>query len=397
MNGRQRSESMKNDKLHNAGKNAEFADPDILKVGKPSIRITVDSNGIINMESEKGIGGLYLIFNAEYGIYSLIDRDTGHSVSAGQYGYLHEYLDTEKLFGAPPSSLSLVFGNGPAALSQIRVFPVGKIPDYVQAWEPPLYGCADMALFSAHGDDEQLFFAGLLPLYAGERHYAVQVIYLTDHGQTEKERIHEMLNGLWAVGVRHYPVFGHFADFMSDSLEKTYAQYEALGTDRDELLRFVVTQIRRFKPKVAVGHDLNGEYGHGMHRIYADLLTKASEISNDETAFPESAEQYGVWKIPKLYLHLYEKNTLVMDYDKPLKAFDGMSAFQVTQKKGYPCHRSQQETWFTSWINGKEQPIEKAAQIGTYSPCRFGLYSASVPVDGTEKDMMENVTPYSAR
>jgi LmbE family N-acetylglucosaminyl deacetylase len=44
-----------------------------------------------------------------------------------------------------------------------------------------LEGGADLVLFSAHGDDEHLFFAGLLPTYAEERGYRVQVVYLTDH------------------------------------------------------------------------------------------------------------------------------------------------------------------------------------------------------------------------
>ena len=56
---------------------------------------------------------------------------------------------------------------------------------------------------------------------------------------------------------------------------------------REELLRFVVDNLRRFKPLVAVGHDLQGEYGHGMHMVYSDLLTKAVEVSADPAVFPD--------------------------------------------------------------------------------------------------------------
>lgn len=363
----------------------------------PEISFTSEGYVRISSESEKGIVGLYLFFDLEYGKYTILDNDTGEERTAGEYGYLHEYLDFVKLFGRSVHSVTLIFHRGSASLCHIKVISEDGIPDSVQRWEPPLEGCADMALFSAHGDDDQLFFAGLLPLYAGERNCAVQVIYLTDHRNITDERVHEILDGLWEVGVRNYPVFGRFEDFRIDDLEQTYAHYEELGTDRKELLQFVVTQIRRFRPKVAVGHDLKGEYGHGMHMMYADLLTKAYEVSNDESVFPESAKEYGIWSIPKLYLHLYEKNRIIMDYDQPLEKFGGLTAFQVTQKKGYPCHSSQQWTWFTSWLYGEENSIEKAAQIEKYSPCCFGLYNASSTAESKTDDMMENIIPYAKR
>ncbi len=366
----------------------------MLKDGCINYSFASEGNTHISIENEIGIGGIYLIFDLEYGDYTIMDDDTGEKRTVGQFEYLHDYLNLLLLFGRSLHSVTLIFEKGPVSLRRIQVFSEDEIPNTVQMWEPPLDGCADMALFSTHGDDEQLFFAGLLPLYAGERNVAVQVIYLTNHRNITNVRIHEMLNGLWAVGVRHYPVFGRFEDFCIEDLEKTYVHYEELGTSRNELLQFVVTQIRRFRPQVAVGHDLKGEYNHGMHMLYADLLTKAYEISDDENAFPEIAQKYGIWHIPKLFLHLYDKNRIVMDYDRPLEKFGGLTAFQVTQKKGFPCHKSQQWTWFKSWLYGKENNVEKATQIETYSPCCFGLYNASSSMENKTNDMMENVIPY---
>lgn len=357
--------------------------------------LTSDEYTIINIENHEEIGGMYLVFDKEYGNYDIINRDTGCSVSAGQNEFLHDYLNLTKLFGSASHSVSICFHHGPVRLSQIRVFKQGSVPDYVQIWEAPLEARADMALFSCHGDDDQLFYAGLLPLYAGERKCSVQVIYLTDHRNLTNERVHEMLNGLWNVGVRAYPIFGRFADFYSEDLKNTYEYYEKLENTAEELLEFVVTQIRRFRPKVAVGHDLYGEYGHGMHMLYADLLVKALDISADPDVFPESTAQYGCWSIQKTYLHLYEGNKIQMNYDEPLKSFDGLTAFQVSQRKGYPCHRSQQWTWFTAWINGKEKPITKASQIEKYSPCSFGLFRTTVGADNDMNDMLENIIPYA--
>ena len=347
----------------------------------------------ITLKSSQGIGSLYLMFDLEYGEYTITDNDTNRSITAGGQNFLHEYVDLAEL--GQPTSLTLSFDNGPVRLSEIYVFTVGEPPEFVQRWDKPLDGKADIVLFSTHGDDDQLFFAGLLPLYAGEKGCAVQVVYMTDHRNTTKARTHEMLNGLWAVGVTAYPVFGQFDDFRIDDLEDTYQEYKNRGVSKDNLVGFVTEQLRRFKPQVAIGHDINGEYGHGMHMVYTDALIQALEISNDATAFAESAEKYGVWDVPKTYLHLYGENKIEIDYDQPLNAFDGMTAFEVSQKLGYPCHESQQFTWFTGWINGKSEKITKATQIKTYNPCLFGLFRSTVGEDVEKNDFMENIVTYA--
>lgn len=356
---------------------------------------TSDGNATITLESSVGMAGIYLLFDLEYGAYTIKDNASGKTVTAGTYGMLHEHIDLAAVFGSAPTSVTLSFDSGSVRLSEISVYSAGALPSSVQTWSAPHDGGADLVLFATHGDDDQLFFAGLLPLYAGEKGLRVQVVYLTDHRNLTKSRTHEMLNGLWNVGVTAYPVFGSFADFRIDDLQDTYAEYESLGTPKEKLQSFVVEQIRRFKPLVAVGHDINGEYGHGMHMVYTDLLINALDITDDAAQFPESAKKYGTWDIHKLYLHLYEQNPVTIDYDQPLSSFDGMTAFEVTQKLGYPCHESQQWTWFTDWINGKQDQITKASEIETYSPCKFGLYHSSVGADVKKNDFFENIVSYA--
>ena len=346
----------------------------------------------ITLTAPQGIGALYILFDVEYGPYTITDNATGNTVIAGQHGILHEYVDLSQL--NEPTSVTISFEAGPVRLSEICVFTPGQSPEYVQRWDLPLDNKADIVLFSTHGDDDQLFFAGLLPLYAGEKGCGVQVVYMTDHRNNTKARTHEMLNGLWAVGVKAYPVFGEFADFRIDDMNETYREYANQGVTEEQLQAFVVEQLRRFKPLVAIGHDIKGEYGHGMHMVYTDLLIKALDMSNDPDAFPALAEQYGLWEVPKTYLHLYTENPIEIDYDQPLTAFNGMTAFQVSQKLGYPCHESQQFTWFTGWINGKNEPITKATQISTYNPCKFGLYRSTVGDDVAKNDFLENITTY---
>lgn len=372
-----------------------FADPSFLSNDDTSVYRTSNGDASVTLTHPEGIGALYILFDLEYGEYTVINNDDGTTAAAGKYNFLHEYIDLQALFGTLPHSVTLQFHNGSVRLSEIYALSAGTAPDFVQTWGTPLDGKADIVLFAAHGDDDQLFFAGLMPCYAQERGYALQVVYMTDHRNLTNARTHEMLNGLWAVGVRAYPVFGDFEDFRIDDLEESYIEYENYGRSREELLSFVVEQIRRFRPQVAIGHDLMGEYGHGMHMIYADLLTKALDLTNDPALFSDSAQEYGVWDVPKTYLHLYGENPIVLDYDIPLASFDGMTAFEVSQKLGYPCHQSQQWTWFTDWINGKDgAAITKATEIETYSPCLFGLYRSTVGADVQKNDFMENIVSY---
>ena len=178
----------------------------------------------------------------------------------------------------------------------------------------------------------------------------------------------------------------------------TYQEYAERSVNRRTLLKYVVMLLRRFKPQVVVTHDFEGEYGHGMHKAYADLLSEAVTISNDPQMYKEVAKEYGLWQVQKAYFHLYPESPIVMDYDIPLRSFDGMTAFNVTQKLGFPCHLSQvRDTDFGLWLCGETGEITKATEIDTYSPCQFGLYFTTIGEDTAKNDFMENTPGYFLR
>ena len=331
---------------------------------------------------------MYLIFHRPYGALTLADRETQKEITVDTQGMLHFFLDLEERFGYSPQAVTISFSAGEGELNEVYLFPPGEVPDWVQRWQQNP-GEADLLLLSTHGDDEQLFFAGLLPYYAGERGYRVQVVYFTDHRNLTSHRVHEMLDGLWAVGVRDYPVFGPFDDYYTFDLEDAYRYYEENGISRQDLLSFVTEQLRRYRPLVAVGHDLAGEYGHGMHQLTADLLTKAIPASADPETFPETAEEYGPWQVPKTYLHLYGENEIIMDWDVPLTSFGGMTAFEVSRDRGFPCHKSQVAD-FAWYYRG----ADRAADVGNYSPCRYGLYNTAVGEDTGAGDFFEHLEDY---
>ena len=358
-----------------------------------SVSISATEGGAFSVTAPEGLGSAYLLFDEEYGEYTVTDDETGTAVTVDAAGILHHYLDLEALFGRCPQALTFRFEAGQVRIADLYLFTPGQVPDWVQRWEKPVEDGADLVLFSTHCDDEQLFFAGVLPYYAGELGCRVQVVYLTNHRNLTHIRCHEALNGLWAVGVRNYPVFGSFADYFAKSEKDELSIFSQHDVTQEDLLGYVTEQLRRFRPLVALGHDLNGEYGHGAHMLYADLLTQALEAAADESRFPESARRYGVWDTPKTYLHLYEENPIVMDWDRPLSRFDGMSAYQVTKQLGFPCHASQTEQyyWYFNWNLGTE---DHATDIRRYSPCNYGLYRSTVGEDVEKNDFFENLLTY---
>lgn len=341
------------------------------------------------LENETGIGSLYFVFYQNQEFYTVTDNTTG-TVYTREAPFLHDFLNLEEAFGTIPTSVTVTFAPTGVVINEIYAFTPGQVPDFVQQWKVPNEGDTDLLLFSAHGDDEHLFFAGILPYYAAELNYQVQVVYLTNHyNNAQPTRLREMLDGLWAVGVDTYPVFGTYADFLQKEIETAYLQYKSYGVTRDNLIGFVMENLRRFKPKVVVTHDFNGEYGHGQHMVLADIVTAAVEISMDPAQYPESAEMYGAWDVPKTYIHLYEENPIVMDWDQPLDSFDGQTAFQASVYIGFQKHKSQVKDF--GWFY---RDCTKATEVEKYSPIYYGLYRSTVGADEKKNDFFENLTTY---
>ena len=344
------------------------------------------------LEYKGGMGSLYLQFLSPYGPYTITDNSTGAVFTAGTNNFLHEFVDLTACFGHAPTSVSIDFQNGPVQLHELNVYTEGEVPSTVQKWELPEEGAVDLLLFATHCDDDQLFFAGLLPYYAIERGCEVHVAYLTNHYNNMPYRVHEALNGLWAAGVTNHPTFAGVKDFREKTVEEVFQEFEKQGNSRENITGFVVEQLRRYKPIVAVGHDPNGEYGHIQHIVYSLLLQEALELSNDPEAYPETAAKYGLWDVPKTYLHLFKENPIVMNWDQPMAAYNGLTPFEVTRDYGFPAHSSQQKNW--GWYYFYK---EKATDITYYSPCQYGLYRSTVGLDVKKNDMFENVLRHAER
>jgi LmbE family N-acetylglucosaminyl deacetylase len=256
------------------------------------------------------------------------------------------------------------------SIAEIRVFESGELPDNVQVWQPQPEK-ADLMVVPAHPDDEHIYFGGTLPYYAGQLGKRTVVVYMTSSPMIRK---FEALNGLWKVGVREYPVFLPLANKYTSTVEDAAEIWGGI----DHTVELLVEQMRKFRPDVVVTHDLDGEYGHGAHKLTALAVEKAVDAGNAPAQYAGSAREYGVWQVKKCYLHLYVKNRIEMDWGTPLPAFGGKTALEMA-REGYALHVSQHFT---------ERPIEDS---GRYDNACFGLYCSSVGPDIEGNDFFENI------
>ncbi|MDC7998188.1 PIG-L family deacetylase [Gilvibacter sediminis] len=75
--------------------------------------------------------------------------------------------------------------------------------------------------------------------------------------------------------------------------------------NKEEVLRDVVMNIRRFKPDIMVNRFNHRTPGttHGHHTSSAMLSVEAFDLAGDPNAFPESAQKYGVWQPKRLFFN----------------------------------------------------------------------------------------------
>lgn len=318
----------------------------------------------IRVQSPGGekMAGLYLTWAARPAPWTLTSGEG--ETEQGKNGFLHEYA-----FAEPAADFTITLGAG-EALCDIRAYSEGVLPEDVQVWEPPCVQ-ADLLLFPAHADDEILFFGGVLAEYGGQRGLNTQVAYFSEYNNV---REHEKLDGLWASGIRNYPVHMGFTDVKPENQAQAR---EIFGEEK--ALECFVEQIRRFRPQICVGHDVDGEYGHATHIFVSDILRRAVDVSMDPAAYPDSALRYGLWDVPKTYLHLWKGSPIHLDCRKPLPAFGGRTALEVATN-AYTRHVSQQWCWFY------------VSDDNAYSIADFGLYRSTVGTD-TGNDMMEHLVP----
>lgn len=329
--------------------------------------------GEVDIESDAPIYGLYIKFDRSP--EGWIAEADGQRLERGMDGFLHEFVPLEGV-----SKLKLSFENK-ASIADIFLYGEGTLPDTVQTWS--VIDKADIMICPTHSDDDQLYFAGMIP-WCTAMGYDVQVVYFTNHLNTH-DRPHELLDGLWHCGLKYYPYIPDHPDLYSLSIEEAVSAFSSVGISRESMVEFYVELFQRYKPLVVAGHDINGEYGHGVHMLNSSVLMEAVTLSAER----------GLWDVQKTYIHSLKENQITFNWDIPMEALGGKTPFEVSQE-GYGFHHSQHRFESLSrWLYGVEgAPITKASQIYSHSPCSYGLYRSTVGIDTVENSLFENITTH---
>ena len=343
-------------------------------------------NPWVVVSSDQPIYGLYLCFQKMPDTYVIQKQSGDDWITVAEGGNPHYHHAFFELDGVKKIRiLSTMEKNNVMGFNEIYAFGKGEVPDWVQRWEEPVEK-ADLLVLVAHPDDELLFTGGAIPVYNTEQGRKVAVAYLTPSNTTRRS---EALNGLWAMGVRNYPVFGSFADNYANTGKVKDAYKNAGG--KEKVLDWVTELYRRFRPEVVITHAENGEYGHPQHKMVADAAVECFEQAADPMKSPDSYQAYDTWQVKKLYLHQYgeEADQTVLDWDQPLDAFDGKTGAQMAAE-AFKLHASQKG--MGSKIKGKfvEFTVEETgAKMYPYD--HFGLKCTTVGTDEAKNDFLEHI------
>lgn len=335
------------------------------KIKTPWIAITAPEG--------KPIAGLYVCFGNMPESWEIQTSDDGKdwfTAVPGDTRFLHAYVALPQ----PAQHVRLAVTSEKKTALRINdlfVLSEGDLPDWVQVWQPTEEK-ADILFLSTHPDDELIFFGGAIPTYAVEQQRKVVVAYFSRSNTT---RSSELLNGLWHMGVRTYPVIGNFKDSYAKNLK---AAYESAG-GKGKVNEWIVGLYRQYKPEVVVTQDTNGEYGHKQHMMIADAAQNCIALAANEDEFTASTIAYGTWQVKKLYLHLYPENQITFDWTVPLKSMNGATGIELAEE-AYTLHKTQASSGMSVTETGTK-----------YDNRVFGLAFTTVGEDVRKDDFLENI------
>lgn len=335
------------------------------KIKTPWIAITAPES--------KPIAGLYVCFGNMPESWEIQTSDDGKdwfTAVPGDTRFLHAYVALPQ----PAQHVRLAVTSEKKTALRINdlfVLSEGDLPDWVQVWQPTEEK-ADILFLSTHPDDELIFFGGAIPTYAVEQQRKVVVAYFTRSNTT---RSSELLNGLWHMGVRTYPVIGNFKDSYAKNLK---AAYKSAG-GKGKVNEWIVGLYRQYKPEVVVTQDTNGEYGHKQHMMIADAAQNCIALAANEDEFTASTIAYGTWQVKKLYLHLYPENQITFDWTVPLKSMNGATGIELAEE-AYTLHKTQASSGMSVTETGTK-----------YDNRVFGLAFTTVGEDVRKDDFLENI------
>ncbi|MBR2824380.1 MAG: phosphodiester glycosidase family protein [Clostridia bacterium] len=315
----------------------------------------------LTVSSGEDIYGLYLCFQKMPAYEIQVDRGNGWERLIEGEAYIHAFYALDgvrsvRVYATDESKKIMGF-------NEVYVFGKGRIPDWVQRWEPVPEKC-DVLFAVAHPEEELLYLGGAIPYYAAERGRTVAVALMSYANTTRRS---EFLNGLWSMGYRRYPVIG---EFKTAAVKGVKAAYRTVDKKKGEqvLLAWLEEVLQATKPEVLVGPDEGGEGGNGQRMMLADACKKVFR-------------QAEAWQPKKLYLHLFgdSGSQITFDWTLPMEKLGRRTGMGLAYS-AYLYHKTQDDQKKSVYQEGIK-----------YRNNVFGLADSRVGEDLTHGDFLENI------
>ena len=318
-------------------------------------------NPTLTVSSSTPIHGLYLCFSKKPEEYEIqVKRDGSWETLRDGSEYYHAFYSLDGVTDVrvyARGSRKQVMG-----FNEVYVFGEGRIPGWVQQWEPTPEK-SDILFAVAHPEEELLYLGGAIPYYAVEQERTVAVVCMSYANTTRRS---ELLNGLWSMGYRNYPVIGEFKTAKAKGVTSAYKTIDAKSGQK-VLVSWLSEVLSRTRPEVLVAPDADGEGKNGQRMMLADACRKA---------FDEAE-----WQVKKLYLHLYgdSGDQVVFDWNRPLEKLGGRTGMGLAYY-AYLFHKTQDD---------QERSVYREGI--TYANNTFGLAESLVGPDLLHQDLLENI------
>lgn len=291
----------------------------------------------------------------------------GELLETIEANYSYDMYSTTHTLSQSVARLVLTTNNLTASVAEVRVYEQDKVPTLVPQWSESNKK-ADLMVVSAHQGDELLYFGGLIPSAVGQGKN-VELVYLST---ADRDRLDESLSAMWTAGLTNAPVY---LGFEEDDVRKYEDAVNAW--DLETAVSALVERIRATQPDVLVTHNVNGEDGDTQHSYTATLVRRAVLLAADPASYPDSYAKYGAWEVRKLYIHQYEANTVLLDYDAPLEGLGSLTAAQTA------------ELAFGKYASLSKRSITRYNE--EFQASSYGLIASTVGEDVKKSDLFEHI------
>ena len=331
-------------------------------------------NGTINIRipKSKKIDGILIKFYQENNNYTVLsyskDRKLINYFNNSEYPMLHKYF---KLSEETSDIKIIIRGNKKQkGICLLRIYEKNKVGFSVEQWKPPEK--SDLMVVSSHRDDELLYFGGTIPYYSFIKKKKICTVFMSGN---DIIRLREALSSQWSMGIKNYPIFMGFEGGNHLNINRTLN----IWGGEEFVIGKMVEKIRQYKPGVIVTHDLKGEYGHPSHRTTTLVVRKAILFAANPNKFKYSYNIYGTHEAKKLYIHLYKRNQVIMNWHKRSYLINYKTPFELACI-GYDKYYSQHKRFGMTFKKVKKYP--------NYL---YGLIYTKVGKDIEKNDFFENI------